>query len=248
MIKNSKSYRYKNLKLFFIMIIFVISGIKPISSQPWKSKPFSVAIFNNATLPFPESVTAVFNEPIHPGIEMGYEFGWQETIKNPVFRNINTFALGGKKVITGKWFQNVGLAYYYHENVNHAFAYTTRGGYRRYLGKFSIEAAIHAGLLHALPLTGRSIQNTDGSWKTQAGFGRIYLIGGAGAGIGYDAGYHYNVRRIYLNYDYRMQLPFSDGFMKILPNGLLSLGLQFTLFKNADLKENSNKDRLECPE
>ncbi|MBW6492198.1 MAG: hypothetical protein K0B15_13505 [Lentimicrobium sp.] len=243
---DSKSYEY--LKFVFIIFIITLTGIHSVSSQSWKTKPFSVGIFNNATLPFPESVTAVFNEPLHPGIEINYEFGWVESIKNPIFRSINTFDLGGKKVITGKWFQNISLSYYYHENINHAFALTTKGGYRRYLGKFSVEAAIHAGLLHTLELSERNYRTPDGTWKSETRPQRNYLITGIGTGIGYDAGYRYNVRRIYLNYDYRLQLPFSSAYVANLPNGILTLGLQFTLFKNIKLKDKSNKDRLECPE
>ena len=239
----------KFLKLACITaLLTVLQGQEAAHAQTWKTKPFSVALFNNATLPFPQSVGAVFKGPIHPGIELNYEFGWHETLKNPMFRNVNTYALGGKQVFTGKWFQNVGLAWYYHRDVNHAFAYTTKAGYRRYFGRFSAEAALHVGMLHALSLTERSVQIDDGSWKAQGGFGRIYLITGVGVGVGYDAGYHYNLRRIFVNYDYRIQLPFSDNYAKYLPNGLLSLGLQFTLFKDNTFYNKVKQDRLECPE
>lgn len=244
-----KLRKFKHLDItVFAIVILLSSGIKTIVAQSWKSKPFSVAVINNNTLPFPRSVDATFNEPLHPGVAIGYEFGWFETIKSPIFRNINTFALGGKKVNTGKWFQNIGLAYYYHKNLNHAFTLTTQGGYRRYIGKFSAEASIHAGYLHALSETERSVQQSDGSWKSQTGIGRSYLITGAGVGIGYDAGYHYNIRRIFLNYDYRIQLPFSSGYVKVLPNGLLSLGVQFTLFKKSSTQDKPKQNRLECPE
>lgn len=239
----------KLLKFVFVTtLLLILSGQGAALAQTWKTKPFSVAVFNNATLSFPKSIGAAFKGPIHPGIELNYEFGWFETIKSPIFRNINTYALGGKQVFTGKWFQNVGLAYYYHQNINHAFAYTTKGGYRRYFGKFSAEAAIHAGMLHTLPLTERSVQQNDGSWQPDRGLGRIYLITGVGVGVGYDAGYRYNIRRVFINYDYRVQLPFSDGYAKYLPNGLLSIGIQFTLFKNNDQQINIKQDRLECPE
>ena len=229
-------------------LLTVLPGQKTLHAQSWKTKPFSIAVINNATVSFPKSVGAVFTGPLHPGIALSYEFGWFETIKSPIFRNINTYALGGRQVFTGKWFQDVGLAYYLHQEVNHAFAYTTKAGYRRYFRKFSAEAAIHAGMLHTLPLTERSVQQNDGSWQSERGLGRIYLITGVGVGMGYDAGYHYNIRRIFVKYDYRVQLPFSDGYAKYLPNGLLSVGLQFTLYKNNDQQNNIKQDRLECPE
>ena len=230
----------KFLKLVCITALFtVLSGQGAAHAQNWRTKPFSIAVFNNATHPFPKSVVAPFNEPLHPGIELTYEFGWHETIKNPMFRNINTHSLGGRQVFTGKWFQNVGLAWYYHEDVNHAFTLTTKAGYRKYFGKFSAEAGIHAGILQAVPLTDQSV-------PTRKGLENIYLITGVGVGVGYDAGYQYNIRRIFVNYDYRIQIPFSDFDAKYLPNGLLYVGLQFTLFKKNTSNKNINKDRIEC--
>lgn len=216
-------------------------------SQPWKSKPFSVSIFNNATLLPPASLTAVFNQPVHPGIAVSYEFYGKETNKNPLFRHINTFALGGQNVVTGKWFQNAGLSYYYHRYVQQAAVLTTYAGYRRYIRKFSAEASLHIGYMHSFPLTERFVRQQDGSWKNDKGFGKPQFVAGAGLGIGYDAGYHYNIRRFFINYDFRLQMPFVKSYVPLLPNGLLSVGLQFSLFKNAGNQNKPTQDRLECP-
>lgn len=233
----------KKVAVCFLMMLPFIAY-----AQPWKSKPFSVSIFNNATLLPPASLTAVFNQPVHPGLAFSYEFGWKETIKSPIFRKINTFDLGGRKVFTGKWFQNIGLSYFYHRYVNHAALLTTQAGYRRYIKKFSAEASLHAGYMHAFLLTGQFVKMADGSWSKSKGAGRSQLIAGAGVGIGYDAGYHYNIRRIFINYDFRLQMPFVRHYVPLLPNGLLSVGLQFSLFKNSGNQKMPVQDRLECPD
>ena len=236
----------KFLKLVCITVLFtVLIGKETIHAQSWRTKPFSIAVLNNSTQPFPKSLGATFKGQIQPGIEITYEFGWHETMKSGMFRNINTHALGGKRLYSGKWFQNVGLAWYYHQDVNHAFTLTTKAGYRKYFGKFSAEAGIHVGVLHALPLK-QSVQQSDGSWRTQRDPGKFHLITGIGVGVGYDAGYQYNIRRIFVNYDYRIQLPFSDFNAEYLPNGLLSVGLQFTLFKDNTSNKRNKKERLEC--
>lgn len=214
--------------------------------QSWKSAPFSVGILNNATLLPPASLTAVFNEPIHPGLALTYEFGWKETIRSPMFRNIDTHALGGKQVYTGKLFQNAGISWYYHRNVNHALLLTTQGGYRRYFGKFSAEASVHIGYMHAFLLTEQAVRQNDGTW-TMKRASRPQFVAGAGIGAGYDAGYHYNVRRIFINYDFRLQMPFVKEYVSLLPNGILTIGLQFTLFKNNSIQNKPKPDRLECP-
>lgn len=233
------------MKKALALVILIIPLIA--FSQPWKSKPLSISIFNNATMLPPASLTAVFKQPIHPGMAVSYEFGGKETIKSPIFRNVNTFAMGGNKVITGKWFRNIGLSYYYHRYVNHAALLTFQSGYRRYIGKFSAEASLHAGYMHSFLLTERLVKQTNGSWNAEKGFGKSQFVAGAGVGIGYDASFHYNVRRIFINYDFRLQMPFVKSYVPLLPNGLLSIGLQFTLFKAVNQQNIPTKDRLECP-
>jgi len=216
-------------------------------SQSWKSKPFSICVLNNATLLPPESVTAAFTQPLHPGLRVAYEFGWRETIRNPMFQNTNTFSLGGREVYTGKWFQDIGLTWFNHQYVNHAFLLTTHAGYRRYIRKFSAEISLHAGYMQSFLYTDKLVRR-DGMWETAYAPWRGYFVAGAGVGVGYDAGYNYNIRRIFVNYDFRLQMPFVKTYVPILPNGILSLGLQFTLFKKSVDPGRAAPTRLPCPE
>lgn len=218
-----------------------------INAQSWKTKPFSVSVLNNATLLPLKSLTAPFNQPLHPGVALSYEFGWKETIRNPMFQNTNTFSLGGKEVYTGKIFQDVSLAYYYHRYVNHAFALTTHAGYRKYIRKFTAEISLHIGYLHSQLLTDR-LMRRDGMWVKGFNPARGYFVAGAGVGLGYDAGYRYNVRRVFVNYDFRLQMPFVKNYVPVLPNGIVSVGMQFTLFKKATDPGKAAPTRLSCPE
>lgn len=229
--------------------IWIILVLLPwcIQAQSWKSKPFSVSIFNNATLLPPASLTAAFNQPLHPGIAANYEFGWHETIRSPMFQNTNTFSLGGREVYTGKWFQNIGLSWFHHRYVNHAFSLTTQAGYRKYIKKFTAEISLHMGYMHAQLFTEKFIRR-DGMWITAYAPFRGYFIAGAGVGVGYDAGYRYNIRRIFINYDFRLQMPFVKSYVPLLPNGILSVGMQFTLFKKQDGNQSPTPTRLPCPE
>lgn len=232
------------MKYRFWLIFILLPLLSP--CQSWKSKPFSVSIFNNATLLPPASLTAVFNQPTHLGVAVNYEFGWKETIRTPLFQNVNTYSLGGNKVYTGKWFQNIGLAWYNHQYVNHAFVLTTQAGYRLYVKKFTAELSLHAGAMGAFLHT-EKFTRADGMWHKSIDPARLYLVGGAGIGIGYDAGYHFNMRRLFINYDFRLQMPFVKNYVPILPNGILSLGMQFTLFKNSVTPGKGVPTRLDCP-
>ncbi|HLO90149.1 MAG TPA: hypothetical protein VK172_03185 [Lentimicrobium sp.] len=233
------------MKKLILLILLALPVL--IYGQSWKSKPFSISVLNNATLMPPASLTAVFNQPIHPGISLGYEFGWRETIRSPLFQNINVFDMGGREVYTGKWFQTVELSYFHHRYVNQAMLLTSHFGYRKYIRKFSAELSLHAGYMHALLFTERFTRQENGTWDYNRGLGRAYFVGGAGVGLGYDAGYRYNVRRFFVNYDFRLQMPFVRSYVPLLPNGILSVGMQFTLFKNAGSEEKSAPTRLPCP-
>lgn len=233
----------KKITLLWILVFPLI-----VSAQSWKSKPFSISVLNNATLLPPSSLTAVFNQPIHPGVAVGYEFGWRETFKNPMFQNTNVFNLGGREVYTGKWFQNVELSCFHHRYVNQAFLVTSHAGYRRYIRKFTAEISLHAGYMHALLFTERFTRAENGVWQSSKGAGRGYFVTGAGIGVGYDAGYRYNIRRFFINYDFRLQMPFVRTYVPLLPNGILSVGMQFTLFKKSSGIQDSSPTRLPCPE
>lgn len=85
--------------------------------------------------------------------------------------------------------------------------------------------------MHAFLLNERAVRQQNGSWKKAKKVSKRQFVAGAGIGVGYDAGYHYNIRRIFINYDFRLQMPFVKSYVTLLPNGVLSVGLQFTLFK-----------------
>lgn len=195
----------KKTILFLILIIPVA-----LLAQSWKSKPMAISVFNNATMLPPASLTATFNQPIHPGLTAAYEFGWEETPKH-------------------KWFQNAGISYMYHRYVYQAILLNTQAGYRWYLGHFSIEGYLQAGYMHAFLLTDRAVFQSDGTYKYKKGFGKPQFITGAGVGLGYNFGDNTRIRRIFLNYDVRLQMPFVKSYVTLLPNGALSLGMQFTL-------------------
>jgi hypothetical protein len=198
------------MKKFILLIFLVFPAI--ITAQAWKSKPVSISVLNNATLLPPASLTATFNQPIHPGLTIAYEFGWKETDKH-------------------KWFQNAGISYFYHRYVYQAILLNTQAGYRWKIKNFSIEGYLQAGYMHAFLLTDRAVLQSDGTYKAKKGFGKPQFIGGAGVGFGYNLGDNIRIRRIFINYDVRLQMPFVKSYVTLLPNGALSLGMQFNLGK-----------------
>ena len=201
------------MKKTILIICLVLPFV--LKAQSWKSNPIAVSIFNNATMLPTASLTATFNQPIHPGLTVANEFGWKETDKH-------------------KWFQNAGLSYFYHRYVYQAILLNSQAGYRWKIKKFSFEGYLQAGYMHAFLLTDRAVLQSDGTYKAKQGFGKPQFIAGAGTGIGYNLGDAKRIRRVFLNYDIRLQMPFVKSNVTLLPNGALSLGMQFTLGHSAD--------------
>lgn len=181
-----------------------------IQAQFMHESPVGVALFNNATLLPPASFTAVFNQPLHPGIMVSYEFGW-------------------KQKEYSKWFQDASLGFFNHRYVNKAILLVSKAGYRRNLGHISVEASLHAGYMHLLLNTDRLVKNDDGTYTAKQGFGRPQFITGAGLGLGYQLGNRELGRRIFLTYDVRLQMPFVKSYVTLLPNGIVALGYQFRI-------------------
>lgn len=194
-------------KVILFLFIFIPAALW---AQTWKSKPIAVSIFNNATMLPPASITAIFTQPIHPGLTVAYEFEWKETDKH-------------------KWFQNVGISYMYHRFVYQALILNSQAGYRYKIDKFSIEGYLQAGYMHAFYLTDRAVLQDDGTYVDKKGLGKPQFITGAGVGFGYNFGDENRIRRIFLNYDVRLQMPFVKSYVTLLPNGAISIGMQFNL-------------------
>jgi hypothetical protein len=194
-----------------VKLLLILSAIPVmVAAQSWKQKPFSVSVFNNASMMPPASLLATFNQPLHPGVEASYEFGWKQSSDV-------------------KLFQNASIGYFYQRYLYQAILLYSRAGYRRNFGNFSTEGSLQAGYMHALLLTDRAVFQSDGSYKAKKGIGKPQFIAGAGLGFGYDLGYERQQRRIFLNYDFRIQMPFVKSYVPLLPNGILSAGFQFTL-------------------
>ena len=200
--------KYTGMKKMLLILFLVLPAI--IAGQSWKENPFSISIFSNATMLPPASIIATFNQPIHPGITVSYEFGWKQAPKHD-------------------WFQNAGISYMYHRFVYQAVYLTSRGGYRYKLKDFSFEGDLFVGYMHAFYLTDRFVRQADGTYVAKKGAGKPQFIMGAGVGLGYNLGKNERIRRIFLGYDFCIQTPFVKSYVTFMPNGVLYAGFQFNL-------------------
>lgn len=194
------------MRNFLVIVLLIIPSW--LVAQQWKSYPYSVAVFNNATMmPLP-SLVAITNQPIHPGFLISSEFGWKERKKH-------------------KWFQDINLGYMYHRLAFQSILLYTKAGFRQEFCRFNADASLQAGYMHSFMLTDRLVRQDDGSYKSETGWGKPQFITGAGLAVGYNFGKE-KIRRIFLSYDFKIQMPFVKSYVTFLPNGSLGVGFQFT--------------------
>jgi hypothetical protein len=191
--------------------ILIFCFLVMISFFGFAQRSYSISLFNNATQLPMASFSAVWKQPIHPGITAGYEFHWKEN---------------------SPWFQTVKVGFYYHQFVQSAIQVYTDFGYRKTFKKgFFIDASICAGYLHAIPLTEQAQLNQKGNYEIKNGAGRAQIMFGLTPGLGYE---FLNTNRkvsVFMNYQIWIQSPFVPTYVPLLPNGSVHIGARMAIHK-----------------
>lgn len=184
-----------------------------LSSQSQAQRSYSFSLFNNATQLPMASFSAVWKQPLHPGIAVGYDFHWKEN---------------------SPWFQTVKIAFYYHQFVQSAIQVYTDFGYRKAWSKgFFAEASVCLGYLHAIPLTEQARLNQNGNYEIKNGAGRAQIMFGLTPGVGYEFTNADRKVAVFINYQIWMQSPFVRDYVPLLPNGAVHIGGRFAIHKKS---------------
>jgi hypothetical protein len=172
-----------------------------------RSLPVSLSFFDNQT----QLLTAVFGGRFHPGLSIG------------------TYHLYRQKP-HHEWFQTLKLGYFYHQFSEQAVQLYTEAGYR-YLHKSGTyaEALAGVGYLHAFP----DVQQFDfenGRYVQKKNFGRPQFMATAALLLGYD----FDKKgkwplRLFLEYQFWLQMPFVNKYVPVLPNTAIHLGVVYQL-------------------
>jgi hypothetical protein len=174
---------------------------------------YSLSFFNNATkLPL-ASFSAVWDQPLHPGVCAGYEFHWRQS---------------------SPWFQTVKLGYYYHQFVQSGIQLYTDYGYRKeFYRSFFIEGAFSLGYLHLISHNEQAELDDTGVYRISNGAGRPQVMFGPSAGLGYNVKIPKATLSIFTSYHVWLQAPFVPGYVPLLPNGSLQVGVRFSVPKTS---------------
>jgi hypothetical protein len=183
------------------------------SVQAQNKHHLSFAVTNNASsYPF-QYMAGYFENPLHPGFELGYG------------------KTSGRKK-HHEWFGELKLGYFYHQFVQHGIPIYFNGGYRYHFShRFSMDAAIGAGYLHSIATTD-VLKLEDGEYVNAKGIGRPQIM----VAVTFGAGYNVKMNktdslRIFLQYQARAQLPFNDDYVPILPYNQIALGFSIPIKK-----------------
>lgn len=198
--------------LTILLLSVLLSVLLPTSAQetaPTVRKPLTISLFNTGSQLPGSGVLGVFSVPIHPGICVGTEFRYNQSVKN-------------------QWFQTAKVGAFYHRLAQTAIQLYTETGYRRMFGEqFSGEFRLGGGYLHAIPATQVFERTESGSWEKANSLGRP--MGMFSASLA--ANYHLkNDVRLTLGYQFSMQLPFVREYVPLLPYTALHAGAAFPLF------------------
>ncbi len=190
-------------KVFTVLIFLLVMSFGDLSAQQ-QDFPITVTAFNTATLLPGSAKLGVFGIPVHPGITLGSEYTY-------------------KKGPHQEWFQTLRLGYFYHRYIQHGIQLYTEAGLRHHFNvSWDLEARLGAGYLHAFNDRGQFELTGEGIYEKLPNTGRPQFMGAFSLGPGFTFG---NDMRLFLHYQFAMQLPFINEYVPVMPSSNVHLGL-----------------------
>ena len=191
-------------KIFILFTSIWIFCSGSLHAQQSQDFPISVTAFNTATLLPGGAKLGVFGIPIHPGITVGSEY---------------TYSKGQKH----EWFQTLRLGYFYHRYIQHGLQLYSELGYRYHFNaSWDLGTRLGVGYLHAFNDRGQFELNGEGVYEKLPNTGRPQFMGAYSFGPGYTFG---NEMRVFLHYQFALQLPFINEYVPVMPSSNVHLGL-----------------------
>ncbi len=181
-------------------------SITALHAQATRQLPLTLSVYSvNTQLPGGRLT------PVHPGLQAGTEFRYNRSEKN-------------------QWFQTAKLGVYYHKYSQTGIQLYSEGGYRRAIWKgLSAEFRLGVGYLHAITDL-QMFELKDGQYERKRTIGRAQVMGSTALGLGYRLGESMDAPRVFIDYQFFLQMPFVKNYVPLLPNTALHLGVAFPFF------------------
>ncbi len=190
----------KNISVFVFLLLMFAEYLPAQKNQQY---PITVTIFNAATLLPGSAKLGVFGVPVHPGISVGTEYTY--------FHHQHEL------------FQTLRLGYFYHRYIQHGIQFYSELGYRYHFNEsWDISTRFGAGYLRAFNDRGQFELTEEGDYKKLPNTGRSQFMGAFSLGPGFS---FENDIRLFLHYQFTMQLPFINEYVPVMPGSNVHLGV-----------------------
>jgi len=190
--------------ILFLALVFLFTAATAQTDK--REKWFMIDAMNVHTAKPFGSFAGLFGQEVHPGLEVGIGWNWKSKAKHD-------------------WFQEAKLGYFYHRWVQHSIALNTEFGYRYKLpALFSIEAKLGAGYSRVIVANQVFIIDIDKNRQyTQITSGRGQAIVTTSFALNKAFGKERD-KRIFFQYQQRLQTPFVKSYIPLLPYNIAALG------------------------
>ena len=172
--------------------------------------PVNVSVFNEATaIPFTKMITT----PIHPGIQLGTEFNYNDKSHSRLFQTAN-------------------INYFYHKHLSQGIGLYTEFGYEYRLNfGLATQALVGIGYMHTFG-TSEEFTFLNGNYEKKADTGnsRVY------PSLSFDIGFYIrknekNSPKLFIRYQSWIEYPYSPGFIPVMTHINLHIGTKFFINK-----------------
>jgi hypothetical protein len=182
------------------------------SAQQVQRGKYLITTFTNSHTAKPfASFGSLFTKELHPGFEVAAGMNWTTKAKHD-------------------WFQEIRFGYFYHRWVQHSFALYTEFGYRYKLpAHFEIEARFGGGYTRVIVANEVFADGYDKNrqyTKITSGRNQAIITTSFAASKSISKT---NDTKVFFQYQQRLQTPFVQSYIPLLPYNMAMLGLRIPL-------------------
>jgi len=187
------------------LLLFFLLGF-PAYGFSQKPIPVSISLFNESTaIPF----TRYFATPVHPGIQIGTEFDYNQKTHSRLFQTAN-------------------VSYFYHNYLAQGIGIHTELGYDYRLNMgLAFACRVGLGYMHTFA-TADEFRFEDGHYIRKSDKGNARLFPSFALDIGYylskDAAYS---PKVFMRYQPWIEYPYSPDFIPVMTHINLHIGVTF---------------------
>jgi hypothetical protein len=193
------------MRSFLLLLLLPVSLLR---AQPNNHHKYLSIAFTNAHTARPfGSFSSLFYKDFHPGIEAGY---------GSILKKAKNHMLSAE----------LRMGYLYHRWVQHNIAFSLNGGYHYKISSWSVGVKPGIGYQLSIP-DSKVFEITGNNLEAKGNVLRSQFI--ANVGLSVDKQINDRGMKIMLEYQQRLQTPFINEYVPLLPYNILFIGFSMPL-------------------